>query len=150
MGKDEIFAYRIGEGLFCPKCYEEAEKNLPKDSGIKMMGKPIKKEDLSLYICLQCKAIKHFSGKGFKIGRIDEKNHEFKHNELGEVIKMRRRATFIERRLRAAKEGRPLIRRDVLVLFNFFGSIRATLDNARAIITNSILDDIFNRPIIEE
>ena len=55
---ESIFAYRICESLYCPKCYEKAEQSLPKDSGVKLPGIPIKKEDLDLFICKQCKEIK--------------------------------------------------------------------------------------------
>lgn len=51
----EIFAYRINEGLFCPQCFQKAEQSLPKDSGVKMHEIPLTADEVGTYICKQCK-----------------------------------------------------------------------------------------------
>lgn len=61
--KDEkIIAYRIGQGLFCPNCYEETVRGLkaaqdPNDPQVTVPSKPIKLGDISIYICVQCEVI---------------------------------------------------------------------------------------------
>ena len=59
-GNQEIIAYRIGESLFCPDCHEKAVRTLksvqkPEDTEVTIPSKPIKAEDLNIYICTQCK-----------------------------------------------------------------------------------------------
>jgi len=59
----EIIAYRIGEGLFCPSCYEEGAKRLravqmPEDLQVTFPSKPIKAGDIKIFICEECKTIK--------------------------------------------------------------------------------------------
>ncbi len=49
------FAYRIGEGLFCPECYEEAIQSIPKDSGVQIPKKPLNREEIEVYVCKKCK-----------------------------------------------------------------------------------------------
>jgi hypothetical protein len=58
----EIIAYRIGESLFCPSCYEEGAKRLkavqmPEDPQVTFPSKPIKAEDVEIFICKECKTI---------------------------------------------------------------------------------------------
>lgn len=60
---EEIIAYRIGEGLFCPDCYEEGARRLkqvqnPQDPQVTFPSKPIKKGDIGIFICEKCKTIK--------------------------------------------------------------------------------------------
>ncbi len=60
---EEIIAYRIGEGLFCKDCYEEAARTLkavqnPEDPQVMIPGKPIKAGDVEIFICKQCKTLK--------------------------------------------------------------------------------------------
>ena len=72
---EEIIAYRIGESLYCPNCYEKAAKTLkavqkPEDPQVTFPAKPIKVGDISIFICNDCKAIKgihEFSGEIVKI-----------------------------------------------------------------------------------
>lgn len=53
----EVFAYRIGEGLFCPDCINETEKLLPKDSKVQLPKIPVMLGDINLFICNQCKKV---------------------------------------------------------------------------------------------
>jgi hypothetical protein len=60
---EEIIAYRIGESLYCPDCYEKAAKTLkavqhPEDPQVTFPVKPIKVGDISVFICNECKIIK--------------------------------------------------------------------------------------------
>ena len=60
---EDIIAYRIGESLFCPDCYEESAKRLkavqnPEDPQVTFPSKPIKAGDVSVFICNDCKTIK--------------------------------------------------------------------------------------------
>jgi len=60
---EEIIAYRIGESLFCPDCYEKSTKRLkavqnPEDLQVTFPSKPIKAEDIRVFICNDCKTIK--------------------------------------------------------------------------------------------
>jgi hypothetical protein len=60
---EEIIAYRVGEGLFCPDCYEKGARTLkavqrPEDPEVKFPSKPIKVGDIRIFICEQCKTIK--------------------------------------------------------------------------------------------
>lgn len=57
-----IIAYRIGEKLFCRDCYEGNSNLLFKDSGVTLSGKPITDEDIELFICGDCKAVKGPAG----------------------------------------------------------------------------------------
>lgn len=52
-----IFAYRIGENLFCPDCIEKAEKRLPKKTEVQLTKKPLTFEDIDLYICKECRKV---------------------------------------------------------------------------------------------
>jgi hypothetical protein len=59
----EIIAYRIGQGLFCVDCYEKGAKRLkevqdPEEPEVKFPSKPIKKGDISIFICEECETIK--------------------------------------------------------------------------------------------
>ena len=62
--KDEkIIAYRIGQGLFCPDCYEKTVRDLkavqdPEEPQVTVPAKAIKEGDIRIYICEQCEAIK--------------------------------------------------------------------------------------------
>lgn len=58
----EIIAYRIGEGLFCPDCYEKGARTLkavqdPNEPEVKFPSKAIKKGEIEGFVCRQCKAI---------------------------------------------------------------------------------------------
>lgn len=62
-GGGEIFAYRIGENLFCPECFEKAATNLkavqdPEDPQVTFPAKALSADDIQVYICGQCKKIK--------------------------------------------------------------------------------------------
>jgi len=62
--KDEkIIAYRIGQGLFCPDCYEKAVRDIkavqdPEEPQVTVPAKAIKEGDIRIYICERCEAIK--------------------------------------------------------------------------------------------
>lgn len=58
----EIIAYRIGEGLFCPSCCEEGAKRLkavqmPEDPQVTFPSKSIKTGDIKVFICEECNTI---------------------------------------------------------------------------------------------
>jgi hypothetical protein len=60
---EEIIGYRIGQGLFCVKCYEEGARTLKavqnaEDPEVKFPAKSIKKGDIRIFICEQCETIK--------------------------------------------------------------------------------------------
>lgn len=55
--ENQVFVYRIGENLFCLNCIKEAEKALPKDSGVQLPKKPLTAEEVDRFICKQCKKI---------------------------------------------------------------------------------------------
>lgn len=55
--ENDVFAYKIGENLFCPECIEEAEKRLPKDSKMQLPKKPLTVENIDIFICKECKKI---------------------------------------------------------------------------------------------
>jgi hypothetical protein len=60
--QEKIIAYRIGQGLFCPKCFEKTAKDLksvqdPDEPQVTIPSKPIKEGDISIYICQDCEAI---------------------------------------------------------------------------------------------
>jgi hypothetical protein len=60
---EEIIGYRIGQGLFCVECYEEGARTLkavqnPEDPEVKIPSRPITAEDVTIFICEQCKTIK--------------------------------------------------------------------------------------------
>lgn len=59
--KLKVFGYRVGELLFCPKCYETVEKFIPKDSGVRFPVKALTTDDLNGYFCNQCKKVKEAS-----------------------------------------------------------------------------------------
>lgn len=65
---EEIIAYRIHEGLFCPDCYEKTAKTLkavqnPEDPQVTLPAKPIRKEDIYIFACNQCGVVKGSVGK---------------------------------------------------------------------------------------
>jgi hypothetical protein len=60
---EEIIAYRIGEDLFCPDCYEKKSTALkavqnPNEPQVTFPAKAIKKGDIKIFICCDCKEIK--------------------------------------------------------------------------------------------
>ena len=84
----EIIAYRIGESLYCPDCYEKSAKHLkavqnPEDPEVKISSKPIKAEDIEIFICNDCKTVKETDGySGEKIEIPKRKNL----NELRDMV----------------------------------------------------------------
>jgi hypothetical protein len=59
----KIIAYRIGESLFCPECYEKTAKVLkavqnPEDPQVTLPSKPIKAEDIHVFACNQCGVVR--------------------------------------------------------------------------------------------
>ena len=69
---EQIIGYRIGQGLFCVECYEKDAKKLksvqnPEDPEVKLPSRPITAEDVSIFICEDCKAIKGPCAEDIKI-----------------------------------------------------------------------------------
>ena len=65
---EDIIAYRIGESLFCPDCYEESAKRLkavqnPEDPQVTFPSKPIKTGDVKIFACNECGLVKGSVGK---------------------------------------------------------------------------------------
>lgn len=63
----EIVAYRVGEELLCPECYNKNVKILSVHE-IELPGKPMKREDIRGFVCGQCKTIKG----NYKISSLEE------------------------------------------------------------------------------
>lgn len=69
---EEIIGYRIGQCLFCPDCYHAGARSLkssqnPEDPEVKFPSRPVTAEDVSIFICEDCKGIKGPSGGEVKI-----------------------------------------------------------------------------------
>ena len=78
----EIIAYRIGESLYCPDCYEKSARDLkavqnPEEPEVKFPSKPIKAEDIEIFICNDCKTVK--GGKTLSGKDLDDLCHMIYH-----------------------------------------------------------------------
>jgi hypothetical protein len=69
---------------------------------------------------------------------------------IGEIPKINRKAKFIQKTLHLACEGRPLSRKNIVTLRNFFDNLGEKLDTLRAMITMSVLNDIDYRQVLAE
>jgi len=76
----EIIAYRIHESLYCVACYEKSARDLkavqnPEDPEVKFPSKPIKAEDIEIFICEDCKTIGGHSAGEIRIQEPKDLNH---------------------------------------------------------------------------
>jgi hypothetical protein len=153
---EEIIGYRIGQGLFCVKCYEEGAKTLkavqnPEDPEVKFPSRPITAEDVSLFICEECKVIRFPSGKIMKISmRKDKKFTETKINMIGEIAKISQSAKLIKRNLKNISENNPLSQKSISTLQKFFSNFIEKIDPIRDMIAHDILDKIWYPYFLEE
>jgi len=71
-------------------------------------------------------------------------------NMIGEIVRINRKVKFIKRTLHTACEGRPLSRKNILTLRDFFDNFGEKLDTMRAMITLSIFDNMDYRNLLAE
>jgi hypothetical protein len=56
--KESVFAYRIGEQLFCPDCYEKTAALIPKGSRVFLPGVPLTSRDIPIFACGECERVR--------------------------------------------------------------------------------------------
>jgi hypothetical protein len=112
---EEIVAYRIGEGLFCPDCYEEGARTLkavqnPEDPQVTFPAKAIRSEDLSIFICQQCKTVKGPSARESKIQskKAEEELSIRLTDQVDEMEHIRCKLRFVEESLTQTPPDRSL------------------------------------------
>jgi hypothetical protein len=71
-------------------------------------------------------------------------------NMIGEIARISRKVKFIKRTLHTACEGRPLSRKNILTLRDFFDNLGEKLDTMRTVITISIFDNMDYRSLLAE
>jgi hypothetical protein len=170
---EEIITYRVGDHFLCPKCYQRSVKILSVHN-IELPAQSIKKGDIENFVCQQCedmnklangeeeKNFVYFEERIDVTGLMDKVNSAFrdfteseKHikaetDMIGEITQIRRKGKFIEKTLRRAYEGRPLSRKNIVTLRNFFNNFGEKLDTLRTMITINILTNIDYRQILAE
>ncbi len=74
--------------MFCRECCEESAKDLPGDSGTKLPGKGLTKEDVGPFFCPVCKTVKGLpQGEiGIQVKNSTEKTQEKDLDELRDMI----------------------------------------------------------------
>jgi hypothetical protein len=156
----EIIAYQVGDHFLCPACYEKTVKILSVHE-LELSAAPVKKGDIQNFTCKHCeekknteKLIDEIERKKkerdaalreviiHNIERIKETGDNLKRklNITGEIKVMRRKAKFIKKTLQRASEGRPLTRKNLHTLLNFFGNIGEELDEIECLIVLSYFD----------
>lgn len=147
---EEIIAYRVGDHLLCPKHYQMAVKILSVHD-IELPAQPVKGGEIESFVCNQCKDIDKpinadEAGKVIylrerinRVGLLDKVDSALEHHiesekdtkdeidMIREIVKINRRAKFIQKTIHLAWEGRRLNRKNIVTLQNFFDDLRENL-----------------------
>ena len=167
---EEIIGYRVGDHFLCPSHYQMSVKILAVHE-IELPAEAIKKGDIESLVCSRCEnernprnLIQDLEREEKKrilaaryviidsIEKIERIRGDARRsiNMMREIDVMRRKARFIKKTLRLAGEGRPLTRKNLLTLQDFFSNLGEKLDAIRGSITLDFFDGMDHRGLLAE